>query len=108
MEGDLYGMMMKLAERALGKSLSGEGSQESRSIALILSAIDQLSTAAQLDRRMAQSIDQAIEVLRQKVEEQASVNSPRQQSPQPFQEKKQPKERQEETEEEEEGEEKNA
>lgn len=67
--GDLFGMIYNLAERGLNRSLAGEGSQESRVVALILSAIDQLATAASMDATLSPSINQAIDVLRQKVEE---------------------------------------
>lgn len=68
-KSDLYEMIYKLADRGFNKALAGEGSQESRAVALILSAVDQLATAATLDQSMFQSIQQAIDVLRQKVEE---------------------------------------
>jgi hypothetical protein len=69
MKSDLYEMIYKLAERGLNKSLAGEGSQESRAVALILSAVDQLATAAAMDETMSPSIQQAIDVLRVKIEE---------------------------------------
>jgi hypothetical protein len=67
-KSDLYEMIYKLAERGLNKSLAGEGTQESRAVALILSAVDQLATAATMDETMSPSIQQAIDVLRQQIE----------------------------------------
>lgn len=68
---DTYQMMMKLAERGLGKSFGREGSEESRSVALILTAIDQLALASQLDPSFFQATQKAIDVLRQHIEGEA-------------------------------------
>ena len=65
---ELFGMMMKLAERGLGKSSAGEGSPAARSVALLLTAIDNLSTAQQIDPDMSQSIQKAIDDLRVGIE----------------------------------------
>jgi len=65
---ELFGMMMKLAERGLGKSSVGEGSPAARSVALLLTAIDNLSTAQQIDPEMSHSIQKAIDDLRMGIE----------------------------------------
>ena len=85
-EDRLYQMIYKLAEQGLGRSLGGEGTPTSRAVGLILSAVDQLSTAATLDQAMSGSIQQAIDVLRQKVEEQSGGQRQSQQ-PDPFTQK---------------------
>ena len=61
---NLYQLIYKLADRGLGKSLAGEGTQESRSVALLLSAVDNLSTAAELDSSLFQGVQRAIDELR--------------------------------------------
>jgi hypothetical protein len=70
-KSDLYEMIYKLADRGFNKALAGEGSQESRAVALLLSAIDQLATAATLDPSISQSVKEAIEIIRMRVEEQS-------------------------------------
>jgi len=79
----IHEMIYQLAERGLGKSLAGEGSQESRAVALILSAIDQLATAAELDPSMFQSTQQAIDTLRKQIEIQSGKKSPLDEKPLP-------------------------
>lgn len=51
---DHYALITELAKRALAKNLGGEGSQESRVAALLLSAVDQIATAAQIDSSLFQ------------------------------------------------------
>lgn len=68
MGNDLYGMMMTLANRGIGKALGGEGNPESRAVALILTAVDQLATAGQLDQSLRTGIDKAIQAVKDVIE----------------------------------------
>ncbi len=62
-------LIMKLAERGISSNIAfGEGSPESRAAGLIMSAIDQLMTAAQLHPQFFYHVHHAIDILRRGVE----------------------------------------
>jgi len=73
---DISGLIYKLAERGFGNTIGGEGSKEGRSIALLLSAVDQLSMAAQIDPTLFEAVQKAIDELRQIVEQKSDTTTP--------------------------------